>query len=150
MVPRPAHVTRSENWSLHTYPPEGSVFFFLQIFGWFIGIPINYGVIRWVLNTKSIYLSGEVSDVMHQWTGQTLATALTTSVQYVLVVSLGCSIFAVACDTNEFARRVPSTSSNCLSNPPPLRLPRRRCLSRLHVSPPPTLPARKIQSFQYY
>jgi hypothetical protein len=40
--------------------------FFSQISGRFIGVPINYGVIRWVLNTKSIYLTGEVSDATHQ------------------------------------------------------------------------------------
>ncbi|PQE18014.1 Oligopeptide transporter OPT superfamily protein [Rutstroemia sp. NJR-2017a BVV2] len=59
--------------------------FFSQVFGCFIGIPINYGVIRWVLNTKSDYLSGAVVDPTHQWTGQGLATTLTTSTQYVLI-----------------------------------------------------------------
>ncbi|KAG9237072.1 OPT oligopeptide transporter protein-domain-containing protein [Amylocarpus encephaloides] len=59
--------------------------FFSQVFGCFIGVPINYGVIRWVLTTRSDYISGKVSDPTHQWTGQSLATSLTTSVQYVLV-----------------------------------------------------------------
>jgi hypothetical protein len=61
--------------------------FFSQIFGSFIGVPINYGVVRWVLNTKTAYLRGEIDDPSHQWTGQSLASSLSTSVQYVLVVS---------------------------------------------------------------
>lgn len=61
--------------------------FFSQIFGTIIGIPINYGVIRWVLNTKSEYLSGAETDPTHQWTGQGLASYLSTGVEYVLLVS---------------------------------------------------------------
>jgi hypothetical protein len=61
--------------------------FFSQLFGSFIGIPINYGVIRWVLRTKTEFLNGTADDPNHQWTGQSLASSLTTSVQYVLVVS---------------------------------------------------------------
>lgn len=64
-------------------PPKAV--FFSQIFGSLIGIPIDYGVIRWVLNTKSEYLSGAVTDPTHQWTGQSLASYLTSGVQYVLV-----------------------------------------------------------------
>lgn len=62
--------------------------FFSQIFGSFIGVPINYGCIRWILNTKSEYLSGKLIDPTHQWTGQSLATSLTLGTQYVLIVSL--------------------------------------------------------------
>jgi hypothetical protein len=36
--------------------------FFSQIFGSILGIPINYGVIRWVLNNKFDYLSGRKTD----------------------------------------------------------------------------------------
>lgn len=61
--------------------------FFAQVFGSFIGVPINYGVVRWVLSTKRDYLTGEVDDPTHQWTGQSLATSLSLGVQYVLVVS---------------------------------------------------------------
>lgn len=61
--------------------------FFSQIFGSSIGIPINYAVIRWALNTKTDFLNGNVDDPNHQWTGQEITTTLTTSVQYVLVVS---------------------------------------------------------------
>ncbi|CAG8974115.1 hypothetical protein HYALB_00002750 [Hymenoscyphus albidus] len=64
--------------------PPRSVFF-SQMFGCFIGVPINYGVIRWVLGAKKQYLNGSETDPTHQWTGQGLANTLTTSVQYVLV-----------------------------------------------------------------
>ncbi|TVY62700.1 Oligopeptide transporter, partial [Lachnellula suecica] len=59
--------------------------FFSQLFGSFIGVPINYGVIRWVLNTKSEFLSGQELDPTHQWSGQTLSMYLTSGVQYVLI-----------------------------------------------------------------
>lgn len=62
--------------------------FFSQIFGSFIGVPINYGVIRWVLNTKSEFLAGTKIDPTHQWTGQMLAQYLTVGVQYVLIVRI--------------------------------------------------------------
>jgi hypothetical protein len=61
--------------------------FFSQLFGSFIGTPINYAVIRWVLNTKSEFLNGNKEDPNHQWTGQSLASTLTMSVQYVMLVS---------------------------------------------------------------
>lgn len=65
-------------------PPRA--IFFAQIFGSLIGVPINYGVIRWALDTKREYLSGERVDPTHQWTGQDLASYLSLGVQYVLVV----------------------------------------------------------------
>lgn len=61
--------------------------FFAQIFGSFLGIPVNYAVIRWVLDTKADYLTGKQVDPTHQWTGQEIASGLTTAVQYVLIVS---------------------------------------------------------------
>lgn len=61
--------------------------FFSQIFGSLIGVPINYGVIRWVLDTKRDYLMGYMTDPNHQWTGQQLANGLTVSTEYVLIVS---------------------------------------------------------------
>ncbi|CAD6506363.1 BgTH12-07289 [Blumeria graminis f. sp. triticale] len=64
-------------------PPRAT--FFSQIFGCTIGIPINYAVVRWVLDSKREYLTGAKVDPSHQWTGQSLATSLSTSVQYVLV-----------------------------------------------------------------
>lgn len=64
-------------------PPKAV--FFSQIFGSLIGIPIDYAVIRWVLDTKFDYIAGTREDPTHQWTGQQLATSLTMGVQYVLV-----------------------------------------------------------------
>ncbi|KID83678.1 Oligopeptide transporter OPT superfamily [Metarhizium guizhouense ARSEF 977] len=64
-------------------PPKAV--FFSQIFGSLIGIPIDYAVIRWVLDTKFDYLAGVKEDPTHQWTGQSLASSLTLGVQYVLV-----------------------------------------------------------------
>ncbi|TVY84677.1 Oligopeptide transporter, partial [Lachnellula suecica] len=64
-------------------PPRAT--FFSQVFGATIGIPVNYGVVRWVVNTRFNYLTGAEIDPSHQWTGQTLQSSLSTSVQYVLV-----------------------------------------------------------------
>ncbi|RKF79772.1 Oligopeptide transporter 8 [Golovinomyces cichoracearum] len=64
-------------------PPKAT--FFSQIFGCTIGIPVNYAVVRWVLDSKREFLTGEKVDPSHQWTAQQLATSLSTSVQYVLV-----------------------------------------------------------------
>ena len=64
-------------------PPKAV--FFSQIFGSLIGIPIDYGVIRWVLNTKRDYLSGLKKDPTNQWTSQSLTGSLTIDVQYVMI-----------------------------------------------------------------
>jgi OPT oligopeptide transporter protein len=61
--------------------------FFSQLFGSFIGIPLNYAVTQWVINTKGDFLIGAAKDPTAEWTGQELASSLTTSVQYVLLVS---------------------------------------------------------------
>lgn len=60
--------------------------FFSQVFGSMIGVPINYGVVRWVLNTKFDYVSGNLVDPARQWTGQALRSSLTVGSQYVLLV----------------------------------------------------------------
>ncbi|KAH7081306.1 putative OPT oligopeptide transporter [Paraphoma chrysanthemicola] len=59
--------------------------FFSQIFGSILGIPINYGVIRWVLNTKFDYLSGKKTDPLNQWTGQSLVSSNSLGVQYAII-----------------------------------------------------------------
>jgi hypothetical protein len=64
-------------------PPRA--IFFSQIFGELIGVPINYGVIQWVLTAKRDYLLGIVDDPLGQWTGQSLASYNTMGVQYVLI-----------------------------------------------------------------
>ncbi|KAJ3498961.1 hypothetical protein NLG97_g722 [Lecanicillium saksenae] len=52
-----------------------------QIIGTIIGIPINYATIRWVLDTKTDYISGAKDDPTRQWTGQALAGYLSSGVQ---------------------------------------------------------------------
>ncbi|POR34348.1 Oligopeptide transporter OPT superfamily [Tolypocladium paradoxum] len=64
-------------------PPKA--LFFSQVFGSIIGIPIDYAVIRWVLDTKTDYISGKLVDPTHQWTGQALASGLSMAVQFVLI-----------------------------------------------------------------
>lgn len=59
--------------------------FFSQIFGELIGVPINYGVIQWILQTKGDYLLGNKTDPLGQWTGQNLATYTSLGVQYVVI-----------------------------------------------------------------
>ncbi|KAB2569190.1 Oligopeptide transporter 7 [Lasiodiplodia theobromae] len=64
-------------------PPK--TVFFTQVFGSFLGIPVNYAVVRWVLDTKFDYLTGKLEDPSHQWTAQSLTSNLTMGVQYVLI-----------------------------------------------------------------
>ncbi|KAF1980252.1 OPT superfamily oligopeptide transporter [Bimuria novae-zelandiae CBS 107.79] len=64
-------------------PPRA--IFFSQIFGELLGVPINYGIIQWVLKAKREYILGEKIDPLNQWTGQSLAGYQTMGVQYVLV-----------------------------------------------------------------
>ncbi|KAF2489538.1 putative OPT oligopeptide transporter [Lophium mytilinum] len=59
--------------------------FFSQILGTLIGVPINYGIIKWVLSAKGEYLLGNKKDPLNQWTGQSLSSYNTLAVQYVLV-----------------------------------------------------------------
>ena len=59
--------------------------FFSQIFGSILRIPLNHGVVRWVLHTKFEYLSGAIKDPLHQWTGQALVSANTLGVPYAIV-----------------------------------------------------------------
>lgn len=66
-------------------PPRA--LFFSQIFAEIIGVPINYGVIQWVLRSKGDYLLGRREDPLHQWTGQALASSNTIAIQYVVIGS---------------------------------------------------------------
>jgi len=59
--------------------------FFSQIFGTILGVPINYAVVRWVLNTKFDYLTGVKKDPLHQWTGQSLQSYNSLGVQYAVI-----------------------------------------------------------------
>ena len=64
-------------------PPRTT--FFSQVFGCSIGIPINYAVVKWILVSKREILLGQAPDPTHQWTAQSLASSLSTSVEYVLI-----------------------------------------------------------------
>jgi hypothetical protein len=55
---------------------------FSQIFGELIGVPINYGIIQWVLSAKREYILGDVDDPLGQWTGQELSEYNSMGVQY--------------------------------------------------------------------
>ncbi len=64
-------------------PPR--TIFFSQVFGQMIGVPVNYGAMRWILNTKREFLDGTKADPLHQWTGQSLQSYNTMAVQYVSI-----------------------------------------------------------------
>ena len=68
----------------YMHVPPRSVLF-SQLFGELIGVPINYGVIQWIIKSKRDYLLGNKVDKLGQWTGQTLANYNALGVQYVLV-----------------------------------------------------------------
>ncbi|KAJ5092700.1 hypothetical protein N7456_008561 [Penicillium angulare] len=67
---------------MHIPPRE---IFFSQIFGTLMGVPINYAVIRWIMDTKGDYLTGAKTDPLNQWTGQSLHTSNTMGVQYAVL-----------------------------------------------------------------
>lgn len=56
-----------------------------QVWGMLLGIPVNYAAMRWILSAKRDLLNGTTTDPTHIWTGQSLATGVTTGVQYVLI-----------------------------------------------------------------
>ncbi|KAG2181569.1 hypothetical protein INT44_008384 [Umbelopsis vinacea] len=59
--------------------------FWSQIIGNVIGVPINYAVIRWVIDTKRDFLDGTKKDPLNQWTGQNPISYNSQAVQYGLV-----------------------------------------------------------------
>lgn len=50
-----------------------------------IALPVNYGVMLWVLDTKFEYVTGKVKDPLGQWTGQDFKSYNTAGIQYALV-----------------------------------------------------------------
>ncbi|KAJ5710681.1 Oligopeptide transporter OPT superfamily [Penicillium malachiteum] len=64
-------------------PPRA--IFFGQIFGTLLGVPMNYAVMRWVMDTKGDYLTGQKTDPLNQWTGQSLRSSNTMGVQYAVL-----------------------------------------------------------------
>ncbi|KAG0011323.1 hypothetical protein BGZ80_000768 [Entomortierella chlamydospora] len=59
--------------------------FLSQLWGNLIGVPINYAVIRWVIDTKRPYLDGTEKDPLGQWSGQAPQSYLNQGIQYGLV-----------------------------------------------------------------
>ncbi|KAK3829657.1 MAG: hypothetical protein J3R72DRAFT_456947 [Linnemannia gamsii] len=53
-----------------------------QLWGNLIGVPINYVVIRWVIDTKRPYLDGTKTGPLGQWSGQTPQSYLSQGIQY--------------------------------------------------------------------
>jgi len=126
-------------------PPK--TVFFSQIFGSLVGVPINYAVVRWVLDNKMGYLDGTVIDPNHQWTGQSLASSLTAGVQYVVVVYPPPS-------SSHFTYQQCAGSPRALPPtnlpPPPLRLPPRRRRSHYPIPPRTTLSQRTIPPLEHH
>ncbi|KAL3421551.1 putative plant-like oligopeptide transporter [Phlyctema vagabunda] len=57
----------------------------IQILANMLALPINYGVMRWVIASKFDYVSGRVVDPQGQWTGQDFKSYNTAGIQYALV-----------------------------------------------------------------
>ncbi|KAE8446224.1 hypothetical protein EG329_012449 [Mollisiaceae sp. DMI_Dod_QoI] len=81
---RAQYMLQDQKLGHYMHIPPRAVFF-SQMLGSFVGVPINFAVIRWVLDTKGDYLNGTFEDLTHEWTGQSLTTSLTMATQYVLI-----------------------------------------------------------------
>ncbi|KAL2836880.1 OPT oligopeptide transporter protein-domain-containing protein [Aspergillus pseudoustus] len=57
----------------------------IQIIASVLSLPVNYGVMRWVLATKFEYVSGQKKDPLGQWTGQEFQSYNTAGIQYALI-----------------------------------------------------------------
>ncbi|WWC67755.1 uncharacterized protein I206_101667 [Kwoniella pini CBS 10737] len=57
----------------------------IQILANMIALPVNYGVMRWVISSKFEYVSGQKADPGGQWTGQQFKSYNTDGIQYSLV-----------------------------------------------------------------
>jgi hypothetical protein len=57
----------------------------MQIVANMIALPVNYGVMRWVIASKFDYVSGRKVDPQGQWTGQDFKSYNTAGIQYALV-----------------------------------------------------------------
>ncbi|KAK7467515.1 hypothetical protein VKT23_004569 [Stygiomarasmius scandens] len=64
-------------------PPRAVIF--SQLLGSFIGLPVNYAAMRWVLATRLDYLREIKNDPNGQWTGQELKGYNSSGIQYGLV-----------------------------------------------------------------
>ncbi|KAL2825490.1 OPT oligopeptide transporter protein-domain-containing protein [Aspergillus cavernicola] len=64
-------------------PPRTTIL--AQILANVLALPVNYGVMRWILATKFEYVSGQKPDPLGQWTGQEFQAYNTAGIQYALV-----------------------------------------------------------------
>ncbi|KAL4800206.1 OPT oligopeptide transporter protein-domain-containing protein [Aspergillus venezuelensis] len=67
----------------------------IQIIANMLALPINYGMMRWVLATKFEYVSGQKEDPLGQWTGQDFQSYYTAGIQFALPILWG--VLAGAC-----------------------------------------------------
>jgi hypothetical protein len=108
------------------------------------GIGPNSCFIRWVIATKGEYLTGVKKDPSAQWTGQTVTSALSSSVQYVLVVSLATPSKLSA------SNRPKSGTQQTLQRTPlprrPLWFPRWPDRPHPHLHPTPSLPNQQTKA----
>lgn len=81
---RAQYILQDQKIGHYLHLPPKAVFF-SQVFGELIGVPINYGCLKWVLRTKKAFLDGSVEDPLHQWTGQTIVSDHTNAIQYVVL-----------------------------------------------------------------
>ncbi|KAI0012126.1 OPT oligopeptide transporter protein-domain-containing protein [Xylariaceae sp. FL0662B] len=81
---RAQYMLQDQKIGHYMHVPQRAVFF-SQVFGITLGVPTNYAAMRWILDTKREYLTGDIEDPAHIWTGQSIAGYLTTGVQYVLI-----------------------------------------------------------------
>ncbi|CAN8096086.1 unnamed protein product [Discula destructiva] len=57
----------------------------IQLFAFVVSLPVNYGVMRWVLATKYDYITGAKTDPSGQWTGQNFQSYNSEGIMYALV-----------------------------------------------------------------
>ncbi|KAI1083117.1 OPT superfamily oligopeptide transporter [Whalleya microplaca] len=81
---RAQYMLQDQKIGHYMHVPQRAVFF-SQVFGIILGVPTNYAAMRWILDTKRDFLTGEVEDAAHIWTGQSIAGYLTMGVQYVII-----------------------------------------------------------------
>ncbi|KAL2786913.1 OPT oligopeptide transporter protein-domain-containing protein [Aspergillus keveii] len=85
----------------------------IQIVANVLALPINYGVMRWVLATKFDYVSGQKKDLLGQWTGQEFQSYNTAGIQYALIgpKKLFASAFSSP-SSGAFSRKFPRVRFN--------------------------------------
>jgi hypothetical protein len=129
-------------------PPRA--IFFAQIFGSFIGVPINYGTMRWILDTKKEFLLGTKIDPTHQWTGQSLSTNLITGVQYVLIVSIFHPIFPSLIYLTSMRTGTTPTLCRSALAPSLVRIPAWRSRAFRYLRTLARISPRELQLMEYY